>query len=424
MTTSDNTKQKLAPHQVDHLILLVGRNPLPNAVAGVLLTKPGQRISLIYSEGTADIRSRLQAHLSKRGFQANACSKVDAADSPSIIKGVLSCLRTSDATVGLHYTGGTKAMSVHAFRALETWAKDNNKQLVFSYLDSRTLQIRIDPNDAKGGGNQVPIHVGTAEKIEIAELFSLHGWTPLRHHTSRKTPVLPRTAGEMINFSEAQLNAWMIWRSKLLNNKGGLDRSKVTDITNIPLPNSVSTALDKLTSVLLDELNQTGSGVIDLERAKRDGMFASDEEFSEWIHGTWLEHHVLDLLLKLSPSCDLHSCAQSIRPAQVKFELDVVAVRGYQLFAFSCGNESEYGGGENTRLKRKLFEASVRANQLGGDEARVALVCRSREPATLEAEMRRDFDFEGRIRVFGQKHLANLNDEIEEWINSQKGTVT
>jgi len=422
MTTSDNTKQKVAPYQVDHLILLVGRNPLPNAVAGVLLTKPGKRISLIYSEGTADIRSKLQAHLSKRGFQANAGSKVDAADSPSIIKGVLSCLRTLDATVGLHYTGGTKAMSVHAFRALETWAKDNNKQPVFSYLDSRTLQIRIDPNDAKGGGNQVPIYVGTAEEIKIAELFGLHGWKLGK--SPCEEPIMPCTAQALINLSKNQLAAWMHWRNGLLNGKGKFDWKKVTDIRNIALPNSASTALDELTSVLLDELGQAGSSVIDLERAKRDGKFASGEEFGGWIHGKWLEHHVLEILQNLAPSLDLHSCKQNIEPQEVRFDVDVVAVRGYQLFAFSCGNESEYGGGENTRLKRKLFEAFVRASQLGGDEARVAFVCRSREPEILEAEMRRDFDFEGRIRVFGQRHLANLRDGIEEWINSQKGTAT
>jgi hypothetical protein len=46
MAASDNTKQKLAPYQVDHLILLVGRNPLPNAVAGVMLTKPEGRAFL------------------------------------------------------------------------------------------------------------------------------------------------------------------------------------------------------------------------------------------------------------------------------------------------------------------------------------------------------------------------------------------
>jgi hypothetical protein len=144
---------------------------------------------LIYSQGTAGIRDKLQNYLNERGFQANSGGEVDAANSPSIINGVLKCLRTSDETVGLHYTGGTKAMSVHAFRALETWAEGNNKHPVFSYLDARTLQVRIDPNDPKGGGTQLPINVGLEIEVEAKELIRLHGWT-LRT-TPLQEPILP-----------------------------------------------------------------------------------------------------------------------------------------------------------------------------------------------------------------------------------------
>lgn len=35
--------------QVDHLILLVGGNPLPNAVAGKLLARSGGTITLLHS---------------------------------------------------------------------------------------------------------------------------------------------------------------------------------------------------------------------------------------------------------------------------------------------------------------------------------------------------------------------------------------
>src|SRR6266487_4756377 len=37
-------------YQVDHLLILVGSNPVPNAVAGKLLTRPGGTITLIHSE--------------------------------------------------------------------------------------------------------------------------------------------------------------------------------------------------------------------------------------------------------------------------------------------------------------------------------------------------------------------------------------
>lgn len=419
MTTSDNVNDKLVRYQVDHLVLLVGRNPLPNAVAGVLLTKSGGRISLIYSKGTAGIRGKLQKYLDDRGFHANEDHEVDAAKSPSIIKGVLKCLKASDETVGLHYTGGTKAMSVHAFRALETWAKENNKHPVFSYLDSRTLQVRIDPNAPKGGGNQVPISVGLEIEIEVEELIRLHGWT-LRT-TPLREPILPKTAEELANVcsKNSSLEAWRCWKSAVIDNddkKYMLQKKWHGSTSNVALSDDAS--LSDLWQTLLTGIGQSGSSVLDMDKAIKDGHFRKIKHFCGWLDGKWLEHHLLKTLKDLTPSLKLHSCMQNVVPAEVEFDLDVVAMRGYQLFGFSCSTD---GDGAKARLKMKLFEVYVRATQLGGDEARVALICTSGDPASIETEMQRSFNDEGRIKVFVQEHLANLSGEIEEWIISQEG---
>ncbi|MEP0914540.1 hypothetical protein NDI45_26925 [Leptolyngbya sp. GB1-A1] len=44
--------------------------------------------------------------------------------------------------IGLHYTGGTKTMAAHAYRAF--LSLNRSPKPVFSYLDSRTLRICID----------------------------------------------------------------------------------------------------------------------------------------------------------------------------------------------------------------------------------------------------------------------------------------
>jgi hypothetical protein len=140
------------------------------------------------------------------------------------------------------------------------------------------------------------------------------------------------------------------------------------------------------------------------------------QRFCEWLNGKWLEHDVLNVLKGMAPRFQLHECAQNVETKEVQFDVDVIALRGYQLFAFSCSTESRKG-----LLKTKLFEAHIRARQLGGDEARVALVCCSDEPERLEHEMRRDVDPEGRIRVFGRRHLSDLSTKVAEWIQSQCG---
>ncbi|MFP4441185.1 MAG: hypothetical protein ACLFVO_28460 [Chloroflexaceae bacterium] len=52
------------------------------------------------------------------------------------------------------------------------------------------------------------------------------------------------------------------------------------------------------------------------------------------------------------------------------FEFDVAFMRGHQLFGLSCSAMTK-----KPELKKKLFEAAVRAAQLGGGETCFALVC-------------------------------------------------
>ena len=58
------------------------------------------------------------------------------------------------------------------------------------------------------------------------------------------------------------------------------------------------------------------------------------------------------------------------RGSAADFQLDVVAVLGYQIILISCGVS-----GRRTEIKRKAMEAYHRAKQLGGDEARAVMLC-------------------------------------------------
>ena len=70
-------------------------------------------------------------------------------------------------------------------------------------------------------------------------------------------------------------------------------------------------------------------------------------------------------------------------------------------------------------IKNKLFEAYLRASQLGGDETRVALVCPSNNPDGIEKETTSLLGKTGRVKVFGQKHFDDLQGHLAEWIRSQ-----
>lgn len=366
--------------------------------------------------GTGDVAHRLKTWLENQEVVSSVRLKEVEESSPvSVSDGVRECLEEVNAQrVGLNYTGGTKAMSVHAYRTLEQWAKEKSVTPVFSYLDARTLQMIFDPVDA--GQSEQRKYVGRAVEMKLTDLLALHGWT--LKHSPTCTPLLPATASALARAcgSDAGFNAWGKWIDSEFRPKcrrsDKEDWKNKTQLQSVLLTLPTDNSLAEVVPSLRSEITFTAD-----ELGLVHSVFENEpKRFCEWLYGKWLEHRVLDALNHLAGTLCLHECAQNIVPNEVEFDVDVIALRGYQLFAFSCSTDTK-----KSLLKLKLFEAYIRARQLGGDEARVALVCCGDDPEGLEQEMQRDVDPEGRIRVFGRKHLAELGEHMKQWIQSQSG---
>lgn len=432
--------ERLKERQVQHLLLLVGRNPLPNAVAGSLLLQPGRRITLIHSKrtahspGTGGYAKSLGVWLKSplRGVTDVELIEIEDSDPTSIFSGVQDALNKlpDAASVGLNYTGGTKAMSVHAYRALEQWAQKKAQagrklQTVFSYLDARTLRMIFDPAHPENGEQAQGEYVGLLVELKLEEMMRLHGWTLNPKCPPFRQSMLPKTA-ETLAKAYADKRAswkWVEWKDGKLKRHCQIKRrwKKDADLKTLTVPWPQDHELSNVVATLKRELNQQ-TGDLDIGAAART-CGTNPEYFCEWLDGKWLEHAVLNVLEELSGSFKLHQHVVSVHPQEVDFDVDVIGIRGYQLFAFSCSldtDEQENPGGRD-RLKKKLFEAFVRARQLGGDEARLALVCCSRDPDNLAREVRRDIDPEGRIHVFGRGQLRHLEKEISTWMQAQMG---
>jgi len=392
--------------KIQHLILLIGSNPLPNAVAGKILVEPEGTITLVHSSDSFPVAQRLKAWLEKEHKKKGMVKlkQVEESEPSSIYKNVQECIKEAGTeSVGLNYTGGTKMMSVHAYRAVEQWAKDKGITPVFTYLDARTLEMIIDPVDDYSSERR--IYVGRAVELKLEDLLELHGLS--LSHKPTSTALLPKTARALAKICSSSdgFRRWKEWINTELQNRS--DR--------LSMPEDES--LKNVYRTLCREVGQP-EGEIAL---KQLAFKNTHQSFSEWLSGKWLEHYVIDVLNELQERLHLHERAQNIVPREVIFDVDVVAIRGYQLFAFSCKVISDEKKNGKKELKKALFEAYVRAQQLGGDEARTALVCCAEVPAGIEQEMQRDFDLRGRVRVFGRKHLAELASYIEDWILSQSG---
>ena len=104
---------------------------------------------------------------------------------------------------------------------------------------------------------------------------------------------------------------------------------------------------------------------------------------------------------------------RTIENYQAKFEFDVAVMRGYQLFAFSCTTSTQ-----RSLNKKKLFEVFMRARQMGGDEAHVALVGGYADADGLLREVNEEWLApRDMIRVFGPKDWPDLEHKIAEWFN-------
>ena len=277
--------------QSDHLLLLVGSNPLPNAVAGKLLTAQGGTVTLIHSDSFSQVAQRLRVWLSHQGVTEVRLKEVGESHPVSIAQNVQAELQSVHVQrVGLNYTGGTKAMSVHAYRAVEQWASAQRKQgknaeIVFSYLDARKLEMVFDPADPSSGEYGRREYVGLEVPLTLTDLLEMHGWTP-KHPTNRQ-PILPDSAGALakVCVTDDGLNNWRQWIDNELRGKcrkpGKEDWKSKTALASTSLALPRDATLNGVVQSLQDELSLP---IGDLT-LNHPGFENSAEHFCEWLDG-------------------------------------------------------------------------------------------------------------------------------------------
>lgn len=384
------------PCQVEHLFILVGANPLPNYVAAKLLLKSGGHLYLVHTRETKEIADRLIATLVSA---ANATMiQVDEANTEDVFKQVKGYVGGKQ-DVGLNYTGGTKTMAVHAYRAV----KEACPGAVFSYLDAKTLSLFIEKN-----GQNINISVARALRLSLSDMLSLHGYSL---HKVRRTPVQSEicTALANVHSSANALNEWRSWCSqKPLNN--------LPDPSQYTLLGGVIQAFHRLGN---------GSATPALVARALNPKWTCLEQCRKWFLGDWLEEYALWACIQAKSKDenlfdDFGIDLQPQGPKKRAFQFDVAIVRGYQLFAISC-----IASEKKEKCKEHLFEAYVRARQMGGEEARVGLVCCAPEnnpdssPSVIQTEIEESWDAQGKVRVFGAEHLPDLPSHLQDWFNSQ-----
>jgi hypothetical protein len=388
-------------YQTESLFVLVGRNPLPNYIAANLLLKPDGTLYLIYSEGrsprgTGDVAKYLAAQLPHFRSQ---CVPVNTQNCGALIREIKRHLaQTTSGHIGLHYTGGTKMMAVHAYQAVEEFCKQNGRTAFFSYLDADTLNMTVE----HPAGEQV-LNRRVIEDVRpsLETLFALQGISLQGKLDTEPVHLDLVRALVSLYGSQDGIAAWKKGRALLQNSEGRLWCEVEADLQSNGLPAQVTTAL-------AGAFGFDPAHTVNLQCAAGHAGMTTSRELALWLDGYWLENWVLACVQKLG----IERRARSVeKQASRMFEIDVAFMRGYLLVALSCTASSD-----GRRAKQKFFEIYNRARNLGGDEARAGLVCAVEDPSGLEHDVAHEWYAGDRLRVFGREHLPNLDTHLKNWI--------
>lgn len=411
---------KLEDYQTEHLFLLIGGNPLPNYVAAKLLAKDpnGNRkpmIHLVFSsgdDGTKKYAEKLREVLNEDKYEFKNLTVIPSRQFNiynQVKDRIAYIIKNGSTSIGINYTGGTKAMAVHAYRAV----KENcgNIKPIFSYLDSREMKMCIDQET---NANRIEFELNDSSQsyfkdieINVKDLLSLH---------SKKIREIPRKSVRFITvldaiykeFSENYEN-WNLFRK---------NREK-PDFSLVP---NIKTELERLQLI-------ENNIIISNESLREKGYY----KFSNYLFGgDWLEDFVLKKVLDLKSEKSLGECGSGLETERddggKDFEIDGIFLRGYQLFLATCSISHE-GGDAKATYKGKIFEALWRARQLGGDEAEVALFCLASDSFIeknstqtnyvnlLENELQ-----DSHITIFGKEDILDktrFTNKLREWFEKR-----
>lgn len=360
-----------------HLFLLMGENPLPNYVSTKLLLYPGGTAYLVCSTETQRIADRLGELFESEGFQYKRVEILnEESDGFAINRKIVKHLESIPSTdsLGLNYTGGTKVMSTHAYQAI----LEKSPKAIFSYLNPRALELCIDDRV-----NQTTYRLPVSIEVQPAfeNILKLHDLTLLSvGNVNNKLDNISDDFAAYIAGDDSDnfqtKNAWCDWHTSR-----GEDPKTVSASVELSLP-----------------------------------------DFQKWQDGTWLEYYVFNQIQQLAESFQLREIFRSVRAQdprkkdreanKERFEFDISFLRGYQLFGISCATSAK-----RADCKRKLIEADLRVKQLGGSEARTALVCCYKDAEDLKEEIRL-MGIDPKIEVFDRSNLDpdRFSTKLEAWI--------
>ena len=352
------------------LVLLIGGNNIANYALIDYFKKSKEfkfdKVMMIYtSQSENSVKNIME--LQKDVEFINLNLENESRNLSTIKEKILTLLKSLNISfIHLNYTGGTKPMSVGAFLAVNELECEKK----FSDISPDSSKLTFMSGEIYPQNTSIDKGVN----LDIKSLYKLHG-IELK---SYQKDVSKFYNDEMVKFLfEKSIKAknykkfWEFWDYE----KGDINKF----IEELPIE-------------------------VDTKEIKT---------LRQFIRGRWLEEYIFDILKDEDFTDIAWNVEGSIKGRD--FELDLVLTKGHKIYMISCTTENE----AISRVKQKAFEASIRAEQIGGIRAKPISVSLldNRKLTELQNDVKNyvgksNFEFIGRDDLKDRNKLKNLLKSI------------
>ena len=368
------------------LVLLIGSNNIPNFVTAQYLLKPNrddvedlpvpEKLFLVYSRDTEKFRASLELCLKvTRDKIVDVDLGGDERNHEAICRKLLEKLEKHQkdiSSIHLNYTGGTKTMVLAAYEAV---VNANVQKKCYSYVDPKNYKIVTTMKDINYPQNDDLRKI----KPDIDTIFKLHC---LDEGLKYKKEIDREQYINIVSGKDFQYDLEIFEKAAKLNEIPSC-KDKQNKCRNILNAMSNSGNKDSKLSMSVNNIMENNYDITEYKELYHRWYVKSFDELMNKYRLSFKDSD-LNKIQKEEPDIVTDVFWDVTGKSEGReFQIDVMALRSYQIIIFSCTSSDEPGP-----CKQKAFEANYRAVQIGGEHAKSVLVCLKDE--NLKTDIRKD----------------------------------
>ncbi len=418
-------------------VILVGSSPLPCYIQAQYILERGSSLESIdhilfvatneADAGTEKYVTNIESILySKKILDHGKCDRLlieDGYNSYQIEEEVFEKLReinskTPIENILLNNTGGTKAMAVYATSSIRKFADKEARRITITECFVDPKQNRLRCYKLKENVADLYPEDGTLKdyvRLDISDLIRLHYGQNVRISYSDTNGA---GGSDKKKKFEPMDEEQMQYAQKILSDRNAYEQYE-----------DFFAVCEKFGK---GKKNKRAESIV--EQLKNEGKLSLLNDLFSWtegeyhflpfIDGDWLELYFYQALLDAKRELEEKgisiqtgwSC--KVKPDEQfgkEFEVDILALRGYELTLFSVSMADKPG-----LAKGKWFEAVYRTEQMAGEHGKVAVVnflCDKESCKNIEAFKADLKTFKREVEIYDKNSMSSYEDLVRKLVN-------